>query len=186
MNMVYSSFSLPLLLSNLCFQYAFNYLPIFIQPPEAPKETKEAEQTVAEVNTNGKQSDNTDVKKKPNKRERKKERQQKNGKSVKGANMAVVQESEEHLLGKKKKKGKKRQHSCEEDENDGQTGNETSSNKKKKSKAISINTMWNGFMFQSVELQCYFCHTVFVELAKHCLNIFISLCSFFFFYYVTK
>uniref|UniRef100_A0A3Q3WNE5 Cell growth-regulating nucleolar protein n=1 Tax=Mola mola TaxID=94237 RepID=A0A3Q3WNE5_MOLML len=107
-------------------------------------ETKEAEQTVAEVNTNGKQSDNTDVKKKPNKRERKKERQQKNGKSVKGANMAVVQESEEHLLGKKKKKGKKRQHSCEEDENDGQTGNETSSNKKKKSKAISINTMWNG------------------------------------------
>ncbi|XP_029287534.1 cell growth-regulating nucleolar protein [Cottoperca gobio] len=103
-------------------------------PPPAPQETKEAKQTVAEVNvdTNGKEKQNghPDVeKKKLNKRERKEARQQKSGKAVKGAEKAV-QEPEE---GKKKKKDRKRKHSVEEDGEDEQNaaGNETSSKKTK-------------------------------------------------------
>ncbi|XP_037632641.1 cell growth-regulating nucleolar protein [Sebastes umbrosus] len=105
-------------------------------PPEAPQESKEAKQTVAEVeadtNGNEKQNGHPDVekKKKLNKRERKEARQLKNGKAVKGAEKTAAQEPEE---GKKKKKDRKRKHSCEEDGDEEQNGadNETSSKKTK-------------------------------------------------------
>lgn len=110
-------------------------------PPEAPEETKEAKQTVAEVkvetNGNGKQDSNPDTKtKKRNKRERKEARQQKNGKHVKCAEEIVAPKPEEEQAGKKKKKDRKRKHNCEEDGDEAQNGqsaeNETSHKKKKK------------------------------------------------------
>ncbi|KAF1391323.1 hypothetical protein PFLUV_G00040930 [Perca fluviatilis] len=104
-------------------------------PSEAPQETKEAKQTVAEVkvdtNGNEKQNGHPEVaKKKLNKRERKEARQQKNGKALKAAEKMVAQEPEE---GKKKKKDRKRKHSCEEDGGEEQNSaeNKTSSKKTK-------------------------------------------------------
>lgn len=123
-----------------------HYPPIILQPPEPPKETKEAKQTVAEVkvDTNGNQNGYPDEKKKLNKRERKEARRQKNGKSVKGADKTVAQEPEEDQAGKKKKKDRKRQRSCEEGGDDEQNGAETSRKKKKTSKAIykGLHTMF--------------------------------------------
>lgn len=107
------------------------------QPPQAPPETKEAKQTVAEVKaeTNGdeKQNGNQDAekKKKLNKRERKEARQQKSGKAVKTAEKTDAQEPGE---GKKKKKDRKRKHSSEEEEEEEEqngAGNETASKKTK-------------------------------------------------------
>ncbi|XP_035517564.1 cell growth-regulating nucleolar protein [Morone saxatilis] len=110
-------------------------------PPEAPQQTKEAEQTVAAVkmdtNGNEKQDSHPDVekKKKLNKRERKEARQQKNGKVLKGAEKTVAQEPEEDQTGKKKKRDRKRKHSSEEEGDEEQNGHgaedETSSKKKK-------------------------------------------------------
>ncbi|XP_010793072.1 cell growth-regulating nucleolar protein isoform X2 [Notothenia coriiceps] len=105
-------------------------------PPQAPPETKEAKQTVAEVKaeTNGdeKQNGNQDAekKKKLNKRERKEARQQKSGKAVKTAEKTGAQEPGE---GKKKKKDRKRKHSSDEEEEEEQdgAGNETASKKTK-------------------------------------------------------
>nr|XP_040058884.1 cell growth-regulating nucleolar protein [Gasterosteus aculeatus aculeatus] len=99
--------------------------------PEAPQETKAAEETVAEVrvdsNGNEKQNGHQDGgKKKLNKRERKAARQQKNGKAVKGADKTVAEEPEG-----KKKKDRKRKHSSEEDEEQNGADNETSSKKSK-------------------------------------------------------
>ncbi|KAL3059059.1 hypothetical protein OYC64_011066 [Pagothenia borchgrevinki] len=107
------------------------------QPPQAPPETKEAKQTVAEVKaeTNGdeKQNGNQDAekKKKLNKRERKEARQQKSGKAVKTSEKTDAQEPGE---GKKKKKDRKRKHSSEEEEEEEEqngAGNETASKKTK-------------------------------------------------------
>lgn len=109
-------------------------------PPEAPQETKEAKQTVAEVkvetNENGHPDVEKEKKKKLNKRERKEARQQKNGKTVKGAEKTVAQEpDEEEQVSKKKKKDRKRKHSSEENGDEEQNGhsveNETSTKKKK-------------------------------------------------------
>ncbi|KAL3059058.1 hypothetical protein OYC64_011066 [Pagothenia borchgrevinki] len=106
-------------------------------PPQAPPETKEAKQTVAEVKaeTNGdeKQNGNQDAekKKKLNKRERKEARQQKSGKAVKTSEKTDAQEPGE---GKKKKKDRKRKHSSEEEEEEEEqngAGNETASKKTK-------------------------------------------------------
>eukprot|EP00064_Thunnus_orientalis_P009246 superscaffoldBa00001161_g9269 len=88
-------------------------------PPQAPQQTKEDKQTVAEVkadtNGNEKQNGHPDVeKKKLNKRERKEARQQKNGKVTKGAEKTVAQEPEEEQTATKKKKDKKRKHGNEE------------------------------------------------------------------------
>ncbi|XP_070759276.1 cell growth-regulating nucleolar protein [Enoplosus armatus] len=105
-------------------------------PPEAPQETKEDKQTVAEVKveTNGNEQQNglPDAKKKKlNKRERKEARQQNNGKVVK----KVAQEVDEERPGKEKKKGRKRKHSSEEDGEEEQNGHgaedETSGKKTK-------------------------------------------------------
>lgn len=103
-------------------------------PPEAPQETAESKQTVAEVtvdaNGNGKQNGHPAVeKKKLNKRERKEARQQKNGKAVKCAEKTVAEEA-----GKKKKKDRKRKHSCEEDRDEEQNrhGAEKEPSSKKK------------------------------------------------------
>ncbi|XP_042357945.1 cell growth-regulating nucleolar protein [Plectropomus leopardus] len=101
-------------------------------PPEAPQQTKEAKQTVAEVkvDTNGNEKPNgqPDVeKKKLNKRERKEARQQKNGKAAKGPEKIAAEEPEE---GKKKKKDRKRKR-CEEDGDEEQNGAETETSNKK-------------------------------------------------------
>lgn len=109
-------------------------------PPEAPQETKEAKQAVAEVkvetNENGHPDAEKEKKKKLNKRERKEVRQQKNGKTVKGAEKTVAQEpDEEEQVTKKKKKDRKRKHSSEGNGDEEQNGhgveNETSNKKKK-------------------------------------------------------
>ncbi|XP_063767177.1 cell growth-regulating nucleolar protein isoform X2 [Eleginops maclovinus] len=105
-------------------------------PPQAPQETKEAKQTVAEVkvetNGNEKQNGSQDAEKKTklNKRERKEARQQKSGKAVKTAEKTDAQEPEE---GKKKKKDRKRKLSSEGEEEKEQNGagNETTSKKTK-------------------------------------------------------
>nr|XP_046240455.1 cell growth-regulating nucleolar protein [Scatophagus argus] len=103
-----------------------------------PQEAEETKQTVAEVrvDANGTQNGHPDVeKKKLNKRERKEARQQKNGKTLKGAEKPVAQEPEEDQEGKKKKKDRKRQYICVEDGDKEQNGqcaeNETCGKKKK-------------------------------------------------------
>ncbi|CAK6958320.1 cell growth-regulating nucleolar protein [Scomber scombrus] len=113
-------------------------------PPEAPQQTKEAKQTVAEVkvNTNGneKQNGQPDVeKKKLNKRERKEARQQKNGKVTKGAEKTVAQEPEEVQAATKKKKDKKRKH--ENEENGHSADDETSSKRTKISETEDDDTL---------------------------------------------
>lgn len=113
----------------------FYFPPIIPQPSEAPKETKEAKQTVAEVEVDkhANQNGHPDVeKKKLNKRERKEARQQKNGKSVKSVEKTAAPEQEDEQAGKKKKKDKKRKHGFEDDGDEEQNGDETSSKKKKK------------------------------------------------------
>lgn len=129
------------------FQHTLlSFSPLIPQPPEAPKNTTEAKESVAEVkvdtNGNEEQKINLDTeKKKLNKRERKEARQQKNGKRVKCAEEMVAQEPEEDQGGKKKKKDRKRKHSPAEDEDQEQNGHnaekETVNKKKKTSKTIS-------------------------------------------------
>lgn len=106
-------------------------------PPEAPGETKEPEQTAAEVKAesngkvklkNGLQDD--EKKKKLNKRERKEARQQKSGKAVKGADKAAAA-AQEPGEGKTKKKDRKRKHASEEDEEQNGADDEKSSKKSK-------------------------------------------------------
>lgn len=104
-----------------------------------PKEAKEATKIVAEVEVekNGSQNGHPEVeKKKLNKRERKEARQQKNGKSVKGAEKSQTQEQDEEQAGKKKKKDKKRKRGIENGEE--QNGDETSVKKKKTSKIVFL------------------------------------------------
>lgn len=131
------------------------------QPSEAPQETKEAKQTVAEVkadtNGNEKQNGHPEVaKKKLNKRERKEARQQKNGKALKAAEKTVAQEPEE---GKKKKKDRKRKHSGEEDGGEEQNGaeNKTSSKKTKTGEAFSKTMLFSlqRYMISSCVLLFY-------------------------------
>lgn len=116
----------------------FYFPPIIPQSSEAPKETKGAKQTVAEVEVdNANQNGHTDVeKKKLNKRERKEARQQKNGKSVKSVEKTAAPEQEEEQGGKKKKKDKKRKRGYEDDGDEEQNGDETSSKKKKTGREI--------------------------------------------------
>lgn len=113
--------------------------PLICQPPEAPGETKEPEQTAAEVKAesngkvklkNGLQDD--EKKKKLNKRERKEARQQKSGKAVKGADKAAAA-AQEPGEGKTKKKDRKRKHASEEDEEQNGADDEKSSKKSKTS-----------------------------------------------------
>ncbi|XP_037347159.2 cell growth-regulating nucleolar protein [Pungitius pungitius] len=109
--------------------------------PEAPQETKAAEETVSEVreDSNGKEKQNGHQdggKKKLNKRERKEARQQKNGKVVKGADKTVAEEQGEG----KKKKDRKRKHSSDEDEEPNGADNETSSKKSKTSDVEAADT----------------------------------------------
>ncbi|KAL7408232.1 hypothetical protein ABVT39_020181 [Epinephelus coioides] len=99
--------------------------------PEAPQQTSEPKQAVAEADAteNEKQNGHPDVeKKKLNKRERKEARQQKNGKALKGAEKTAAQEPEE---GKKKKKDRKRKRASEEDEDEEQDGAEKKTSSKK-------------------------------------------------------
>lgn len=128
----------------------YYFPPIIPQPPEAPKETKEAKQTVAEVEVdkNANQNGHPDVeKKKLNKRERKEARQQKNGKRVKGVEKTAAPEQEEEQTGKKKKKDKKRKCGCEDDRDEEQNGDETSSKKKKTSREIFFKSFKNSMLF---------------------------------------
>lgn len=133
----------------------FYFPPIIPQPSEAPKEGKEAKQTVAEVDVdkNANQNGHPEVeKKKLNKRERKEARQQKNGKSVKSVEKTAALEQEEEQAGKKKKKNKKRKRGCEDDGDEEQNGDETSSKKKKTGREIFLsfkNSMlfWKLFSF---------------------------------------
>ncbi|TNN35494.1 Cell growth-regulating nucleolar protein [Liparis tanakae] len=107
-------------------------------PPEATQETKEPEQTAAEVKaeSNGKEKPKNglqgDEKKKLNKRERKEARQQKSGKAVKGADKAAAA-AQEPGEGKTKKKDRKRKHGSEEDEEQDGADDEKSSKKSKTS-----------------------------------------------------
>lgn len=106
------------------------------QPSETLKESKEVEVPEVRVDSNGNHNNFPDgAKKKLNKRERKEARQQKNGRSVKGADETAAQEPEENPAGKKK--DKKRRRGFEEDRDDEKNGVEMSSKKKKTSKAIS-------------------------------------------------
>lgn len=99
--------------------------------PEAPQQTSEPKQAVAEADAteNEKQNGHPDVeKKKLNKRERKEARQQKNGKALKGTEKTAAQEPEE---GKKKKKDRKRKRASEEDEDEEQDDAEKKTSSKK-------------------------------------------------------
>lgn len=171
-----TDFTLSLLISN------FYFPPIIPQPSEAPKETKEAKQTVAEVEVdkNASQNGHPDVeKKKLNKRERKEARQQKNGKSVKSVEKTAAPEQEEEQAGKKKKKDKKRKRGYEDDGDEEQNGDETSSKKKKtgrenflsfKSSMLSWKLL--SFLYECVEdcflqINTVFCFVTHALLTMH-------------------